>query len=105
MEGKRVPSRVSHACSPIWRWHGVMVVHPRLMRALGGVKLLILDDWGLEPLGPEQRRDLLEVAEDRASPAVWRARHCDTDSAPRRHPALRSRLNRRHTRLTAGMDD
>src|SRR5207302_1494889 len=30
--------------------------YPRLMRALGGVKLLILDDWGLEPLGPEQRR-------------------------------------------------
>jgi DNA replication protein DnaC len=26
--------------------------YPRLMRALGGVKLLILDDWGLEPLGP-----------------------------------------------------
>ena len=23
------------------------------MRALGGVKLLILDDWGLEPLGPD----------------------------------------------------
>ena len=23
--------------------------YPRLMRALGGVKLLILDDWGLEP--------------------------------------------------------
>jgi len=39
--------------------------YPRLMRALGGVKLLILDDWGLEPLGPEQRRDLLEIAEDR----------------------------------------
>ena len=35
------------------------------MRALGGVKLLILDDWGLEPLGPEQRRDLLEIVEDR----------------------------------------
>ena len=31
--------------------------YPRLMRALGGVKLLILDDWGLEPLGPEQRHD------------------------------------------------
>ena len=30
--------------------------YPRLMRALGGIKLLILDDWGLEPLGPEQRR-------------------------------------------------
>ena len=25
------------------------------MRALGGVKLLILDDWGLEPLAAEQR--------------------------------------------------
>ena len=29
------------------------------------MKLLILDDWGLEPLGPEQRRDLLEIAEER----------------------------------------
>jgi DNA replication protein DnaC len=35
------------------------------MRALGGVKLLILNDWGLEPLGPEQRHDLLEIAEER----------------------------------------
>ena len=39
--------------------------YPRLMRALGGVKLLILDDWGLEPLGPEQRHDILEIVEDR----------------------------------------
>jgi DNA replication protein DnaC len=39
--------------------------YARLMRALGGVKLLILDDWGFEPLGPEQRRDLLEIVEDR----------------------------------------
>ena len=39
--------------------------YPRLMRALGGVKLLILDDWGLEPLAPEQRRDLLEIVEER----------------------------------------
>jgi DNA replication protein DnaC len=39
--------------------------YPRLMRALGGVKLLILDDWGLEPLGPEQRHDLLETLEER----------------------------------------
>jgi len=40
--------------------------YARLMRALGGVRLLILDDWGLEPLGPEQRRDLLEIVEDRS---------------------------------------
>jgi DNA replication protein DnaC len=39
--------------------------YPRLMRALGGVRLLILDDWGLEPLGAEQRHDLLEIVEDR----------------------------------------
>ena len=39
--------------------------YPRLMRALGGVKLLILDDWGLEPLAPEQRHDMLEIVEDR----------------------------------------
>lgn len=39
--------------------------YPRLMRAICGVRLLILDDWGLEPLGPEQRHDLLEIAEDR----------------------------------------
>ncbi len=39
--------------------------YARLMRAVGGVKLLILDDWGLEPLGAEQRHDLLEIVEDR----------------------------------------
>ena len=38
--------------------------YPRLMRAICGVKLLILDDWGLEPLGPDQRHDLLEIVED-----------------------------------------
>jgi DNA replication protein DnaC len=25
----------------------------------------IIDDWGLEPLGPEQRHDMLEIVEDR----------------------------------------
>ena len=40
-------------------------VHFFLMRAIGGVKLLILDDWGLEPLGPEQRHDMLEIVEER----------------------------------------
>jgi DNA replication protein DnaC len=39
--------------------------YPRLMRALAGVRLLILDDWGLEPLAPDQRHDLLEIVEDR----------------------------------------
>jgi DNA replication protein DnaC len=39
--------------------------YARLMRAIGGVKLLILDDWGLEPFTAEQRHDLLEIVEDR----------------------------------------
>ena len=39
--------------------------YPRLMRALGGVKLLILDDWGLEPLDAGARRDLYEILEER----------------------------------------
>jgi DNA replication protein DnaC len=39
--------------------------YPRLMRALCGVKLLILDDWGLEPLSPPSRHDLMEILEDR----------------------------------------
>ena len=39
--------------------------YPRLMKRLGKVRLLILDDWGLEPFGPDQRRDLLEIVEER----------------------------------------
>jgi DNA replication protein DnaC len=35
------------------------------MRQLGRVDLLILDDWGPEPLLAEQQRDLLEIVEER----------------------------------------
>src|SRR6516225_9137812 len=38
---------------------------PRLMTALERTRLLIIDDWGPEPLNPEQRRDLLEIVDDR----------------------------------------
>ncbi len=37
----------------------------RRLKSLGSVQLLILDDWGLEPLGPQARHDLLEILEDR----------------------------------------
>jgi DNA replication protein DnaC len=37
----------------------------RLLKTLGRVQLLILDDWGLAPLTGEQRRDLLEIMDDR----------------------------------------
>lgn len=39
--------------------------HSRLLRALGRVDLLILDDWGLSPLDAGARHDLLEILEDR----------------------------------------
>src|SRR5947199_10719176 len=39
--------------------------YARLLKALARVDLLILDDWGLAPLTSEQRRDLLEIVDDR----------------------------------------
>jgi len=39
--------------------------YPRLMTRLAKVDVLILDDWGLSKLIAEQRRDLLEILEDR----------------------------------------
>ena len=38
---------------------------PRRLKRLGAVDLLILDDWGLEPLSAQARHDLLEILEDR----------------------------------------
>jgi len=37
----------------------------RVLRSIARAKLLILDDWGPEPLNADQRRDLLEIVEDR----------------------------------------
>jgi DNA replication protein DnaC len=37
----------------------------KLLHQLARANLLILDDWGPEPLLPEQARDLLEIVEDR----------------------------------------
>ena len=39
--------------------------YARLLKSLARVQLLVLDDWGLTPLTPEQRRDLLEIVDDR----------------------------------------
>lgn len=39
--------------------------HAKMLRALSRADLLILDDWGPETLTAEQRRDLLEITEDR----------------------------------------
>ncbi len=39
--------------------------YPKLLASLAKVDVLILDDWGLVKLSAENRRDLLEVLEDR----------------------------------------
>ena len=39
--------------------------YARLVKNLARADLLILDDWGLAPLTPEQARDLLEIIDDR----------------------------------------
>jgi len=38
---------------------------PRLFRSLVKCDLLILDDWGLDRLTGNQRRDVMEIVEDR----------------------------------------
>jgi DNA replication protein DnaC len=38
---------------------------PKLLAMLERTRLLIIDDWGSEPLTAEQRRDLLEIVDDR----------------------------------------
>ncbi|MCP1783472.1 DNA replication protein DnaC [Bradyrhizobium japonicum] len=39
--------------------------YARLLKSLGRAQLLILDDWGLSVLTAAERRDLLEILEDR----------------------------------------
>ncbi len=39
--------------------------YPKLLTALARTDVLVLDDWGLAKLTGEQRRDLLEILEDR----------------------------------------
>jgi hypothetical protein len=40
---------------------------PRMLTMLERTKLLIIDDWGPEPLSAEQRRDLLEIVDEKGS--------------------------------------
>lgn len=39
--------------------------YSKVLAQLGKADLLILDDWGLAPIGDRERRDLLEMIEDR----------------------------------------
>lgn len=39
--------------------------HARMLKAIAKLDVLILDDWGLAILAPSERRDLLEILDDR----------------------------------------
>ena len=39
--------------------------YQKLLKQLARVQLLILDDWGLEPLKPAHHNDLMEIMDDR----------------------------------------
>lgn len=39
--------------------------YPNVMRRIAKVRVLVIDDWGLAPLGDVERRDVLELLEDR----------------------------------------
>jgi DNA replication protein DnaC len=51
-------------------FHELALVHadgtyPRFLAKLARIDVLVLDDWGLVPVGDAERRDLLEIIEDR----------------------------------------
>jgi len=57
-----------------WRWprlaEELTLAHgdgryPKLMRALARTEFLAIDDFGITPMSPAQRRDLLELLDDR----------------------------------------
>ena len=47
------------------RWRAATAAIRASLRTLGRADLLILDDWGLEPLDAAARHDLLEILEER----------------------------------------
>ncbi len=65
--------------------------HARILAKLGSVHLLILDDWGLEPLDARARHDLLEILEELRA-ALHRPHH------PTPYDKLACRRGRSHLR-------
>jgi DNA replication protein DnaC len=41
--------------------------HERILKTIARMEVLIIDDWGLAVLTAPERRDLLEILEDRGS--------------------------------------
>ena len=71
--------------------------YPRLFRALTKANLLILDDWGPDRLSADQRRDLMEIVEDRyQNAAILITKPTARRQMARRH--RRTYIRRRHPR-------
>jgi len=69
----------------------------RLLAQLARIQLLIIDDWSMARLTAEQRRDLMEVIDDRHPACLHNPGHADPDRALARHDRG-SDLCRRHPR-------
>ena len=70
---------------------------PRLFRTLTKADLLILDDWGPDRLTADQRRDLMEIVEDRyGAGSTLITSQLPVEHVARRH--RRAHLRRRHPR-------
>jgi DNA replication protein DnaC len=70
--------------------------YARILRGLAGVQLLILDDWGLEPLDAGARHDLYEILEERyGRRSTILTSQIPVDKAPRQAKASRARGGRR----------
>jgi DNA replication protein DnaC len=66
--------------------------YARILRGLAGVQLLILDDWGLEPLDAGARHDLYEILEERyGRRSTILTSQIPVDKAPRQAKASRAR--------------
>ena len=90
-------TRACRGCSPISSWPTATAASPRLFRTLTKADLLILDDWGPDRLTANQRRDLMEIVEDRYGARL----DADHQPAAGRHLARghrRADLRRRHPR-------
>lgn len=73
--------------------------YPHLLRRLAKTQVLILDDFGIEPLTAAQRRDLLEVVEDRHKTSSTIVTPARPESVARSHRRRdRGRLDLRPTR-------
>ena len=71
---------------------------PRLLTALERTRLLIIDDWGPEPLNTEQRRDLLEIVDDRCDRGSARSRSAAGTRLSQIHPGRRDPRSHRPPR-------